>query len=209
MKYFTPALIVMGQSTDEDVLDEQDRLWFEAGERYSRYLAQVRKGFPKGLRRLFSRYYLHDAVIHRIGQNDKFFRIDLQLDTPPRSLLTFRYRLLRPAEVCKEALPPEVRARGAEVDWLYDEVERLSVEEVLASPVAAAWVKDEWLAQAESFDEKPGSVWPFWVHRILLRNGWELTLSFHDVAIEEYENLLGPAMANGRLAASPSPAPSA
>jgi hypothetical protein len=205
MKYYTPALIEMGQSRDDDILDEQDRLWGEAAARYAGYLAEVRDSFPKGVRRLFGRYYLHDATIHRIAQKDRYFLIELQLDTPPRSFLLFRYRLLRPAEVNKEALPPSCRSKGSEVDWLYAEVERLSREEVLGSPFAATWVKDDWLAQAEQFDRKAGAEWPFWVHRILLSNGWELTLSFHDLEVEEYENLLVATTVNGS-ATTPQPA---
>src|SRR5690348_8238272 len=105
MKYYTPRLIEMGQSSDDDVLDEQDRLWGEAGERYRRYLAEVKGSFPKGVRRLFARYYLHDAQVLRLAEKHKVFLIDLQLDTPPRSLVSFRYRLLRPAELNREALP--------------------------------------------------------------------------------------------------------
>jgi hypothetical protein len=209
MKYYTPELIVMGQSTDEDILDRQDRLWGEASEGYSQYLAQVRSSFPKGVRRLFSRYYLHDAVIHRIGQKDKFFLIELQLDTPPRSFLTFRYRLLRPAEVNKEALPPAGRSKGAAVLWRYAEIEQQFRDDLLQSPCASTWVKDEWLTQAEEFDGKAGSKWPFWAHRILLSNGWELTVCFYDVDVEEYENLLVPATANGRLAVGEPASPSA
>jgi hypothetical protein len=191
MNYYTPELIEMGRSADDDVLDEQDRLWGEAGERYRNYLEQVRASFPKGVRRLFSRYYLHDSSIQRIGQNDRFFSIELQLDTPPRSFLTFRYRLLRPAQVNKEALPPACRSKGAAVHWLYAEIEQLSREEVLGSATAATWVRDEWLAQADGFDRGTEATWPFWVHRILLSNGWELTLWFHDVEVHEYEPLLG------------------
>jgi hypothetical protein len=209
MNYYTPELIVMGQSTDEDVLDQQVRLWGEAGERYSQYLAEVRQSFPRGVRRLFSRYYLHDAIIYRIGQKDRSFLIDLQLDTPPHSFLTFRYRLLRPAEINKESLPPAGRSKGPAVQWLYAEIERLSREDVLRSPFASTWVKDEWLTQAENFDGETGSKWPFWVHRILLGNGWELTLCLHDLDVEEYENLLVPATANGRLAAGEPASPSA
>jgi hypothetical protein len=208
MKYYTPELIEMGLSQDDDVLNEQDRLWGEAAERYSQSLAQVRGSFPKGVRRLFGRYYLHDSNVHRIGRKDRFFLIELQLDTPPRSFLTFRYRLLRPAEVNKESLPPACRSKGSAVDWLYSEVERLSVEEVLCSPSAATWVNDEWLTRAEQFDAEAGSTWPFWVHRILLSNGWELTLCFHDLSIDEYENLLVPTTANGTMATCESTSPS-
>src|SRR4051812_11641483 len=105
MKYFTPKLLALGRSGDPERLDEQERGWEEAGENYLQFLSQVRESFPKGVRRLLSRYYLHDSAVLRIGQNDRSFLIDLQLDTPPHSFLTFRYRLLQPATINKEALP--------------------------------------------------------------------------------------------------------
>ena len=71
------------------------------------------------------------------------------------------------------------------------------------------WVKDEWLTQAENFDGQAASKWPFWVHHILLGNGWELTLCFHDVEVEEYEDLLVPGTAKGRLVAGEPTSPSA
>jgi hypothetical protein len=209
MKYFTPQLIEMGRSGDDDVLDEQDRLWGEASERYSQHLEQIRGRFPKGLRRLFNRYYLHDAVIQRMGQKDKVFLIELRLDTPPRSLVTLRYRLLRPAEVNKDALPPACRSKGPAVEWLYSEVEPLTREEVLSSPQASTWVKDQWLARGRELDPEASAKWPFWCHRALLSNGWELTLAFHDVDIEEYEDLLSRADANGQLTSREPSVPSA
>jgi len=208
MKYYTSKLIEMGRSENDDILDKQDRLWGEAGALYAQYIKQVQRGFPRGVRRLFARYYLHDAVIHRIAEKDRSFLIELQLDTPPRSLLVFRYRLLRPAEVNKEALPPACRSKGPEVDWLYAEVEQLSSDQILASPQASTWVKDEWLTQAQSGNGKADAPWPFWAHRILLSNGWELTLCFHDIDIHEYENILVPSAANGRLSASEASSPS-
>jgi hypothetical protein len=208
MNYFTPELIEMGRSGDDDVLDEQDRLWGEAGARYRQYLGEVNGSFPKGVRRLSARYYLHDAVIHRIGQKDRSFLMELTLDTPPHSFLTLRYRLLRPAEVNKESLPPACRSKGATVRWLYAEVERLSREEVLGSPYASTWVKDDWLTQADHFGSEAGSSWPFWAHRILLSNGWELTLLFHDVEVGQYEDVLVPGADTGRLAGCEAGSPS-
>src|SRR4051794_12681252 len=105
MRYFTPELFALGRSGDPRALDEQEASWEDAGERYSQYVKQVRDSFSKGLQRLFRRYYLHDSAIYRIGQNDRFFAIELQLDTPPHSFLTVRYRLVRPAQVNKESLP--------------------------------------------------------------------------------------------------------
>jgi hypothetical protein len=199
MKYFTPELLSLGWSGDRRGLDEQETRWEEAGERYAQYLAQVRDGFPKGLRRLFSRYYLHDSAVYRIGQNDRAFLIELQLDTPPHSLLTVRYRLLRPAEVNKESLLPAGRSQGTAVRWLYAEVERLTTEQVLDSATAATWVKEEWLAQADRSNGEIETTWPFWVHRVLLSNGWELTVPFHDLEVREYEPLLQGTAVNERV----------
>jgi hypothetical protein len=208
MKYFTPELIALGRSGDPRSLDEQEARWEEAGERYSQYLDKVRGSFPKGVRRLFNRYYLHDATIHRVAQKDRFFLIELQLDPPPHSFLTFRYRLLCPAEINKEALPPACRSRGSQVEWLYAEIEQVGVEEVLACPATSRWVNDEWLTQARIPAQKSDSEWPFWNHRVLLSNGWELNLFFHDVKVEEYEDLLVPE-ANGRVTAHVPASPSA
>jgi hypothetical protein len=209
MKFFTPELIAMTRSEDDATLDEAEDRWEEAGARYSEYLDGVRDRFPRGLRRLFSRYYLHDAAVHRVSQKDRFFLIELQLDTPPRSFLTFRYRLLRPVQIDKESLPPSCRAKGAAVDWLYAEVEQATAEEVLRSPQTSTWVKDEWLAAARASERDASLEWPFWVHRILLSNGWELTVHFHDVEVEEYEDLLVPMTANGRIVQSEIRSPTA
>jgi hypothetical protein len=207
MNYFTPELIEMGRSDDDDILDEQDRLWGEASARYAQYLQEVKEGFPKGLRRLFARYYLHDAIIHRIGQKDRIFLVELQLDTPPHAFLTLRYRLLRPAVVNKESLPRACRSQGPAVEWLYSEIRRLSKEEILGSTYASTWVKDEWLVQAENSATGATSGWPFWGHRVLLSNGWELDLVFHDIAIEEYEDVLLSVTADGKAGTGEAGAP--
>ena len=62
MKYFTPELYVRGQSRDDDVLDEVDGLWEEAGDRYLAYLKAVRPTLPVGLVHILDSYYLHDAA---------------------------------------------------------------------------------------------------------------------------------------------------
>jgi hypothetical protein len=159
----------------------------------------VRDCFPPGVRRLFGRYYLHDAAIHRIARKERVFLIELRLDTPPRSFLTLRYRLLRPSEINKESLPTACRRKGDGVEWLYAEIERLTPEEVLSSPRASTWVQDTWLDQARTFDEASGGKWPFWEQHVLLSNGWELKLAFHDLEIEEYEDVLMPVADNGRM----------
>jgi hypothetical protein len=160
MKYFTPELIAMGRSEDSEVLNEQDRLWEEAGDRYVAYLDTVRPEFPAGLRKIDESYYLHDAVIRGMGQEGRSFVIMLQLDTPPHSLLTFTYDLVADPEIDREALPVEYRSTGGVVDWQYDEIERVPGE--------------------------PAT----WRESILLSNGWEVRLHFRDVSVQEAQALL-------------------
>jgi hypothetical protein len=160
MKYFTPELIVRGQSADDKVLNEVERLWEEAAARYLACLDTIRPDFPPGLRQMEESYYLHDAAVRGMGQRDRSFVIVLQLDTPPHSLLTFTYDLIAEPVVNRGALPPGVFAASAIVEWQYDEIERL-----------------------------PGDP-PTWAQSILFSNGWEVQLRFRDVTVQEVQSLL-------------------
>ena len=160
MRYFTPALIGMGQSSDDQVLNEQERLWDEAGDRYTAYLDTVRPAFPPGLKYLDERYHLHDAVVSGMGQRDGSFIVVLQLDTPPHSLLQLTYDLADPPTIAKDVLPAKLRSNGYHVEWQYDEIEQL-----------------------------PGSP-PTWLQSILLSNGWEVRLHFRDVQVQEAQAIL-------------------
>ncbi len=160
MNYFTPELIVMGQSQDDRVLHEQERLWEEAGERYARYLDTIRPCLPPGLRQLDESYYLHDAVIQGMGRRGQFFVINLQLDTPPQPILTLTYDLLEDPVIVKDALPPEYSGSGPVVDWEYNEIEMV-----------------------------PGNS-PTWRESLLLSNGWEMKLHFRDVQVQEAQAVL-------------------
>jgi hypothetical protein len=86
--------------------------------------------------------------------------IVLQIDTPPRSLLTLEYDLVTEPVIIREALPPELRGKGPLVDWQYDEIEMQP-----SNPAT-------------------------WVQSILLSNGWEVRLHFHDVQVQEVQSLL-------------------
>lgn len=176
MNYFTPELIVMGQSQDDRVLNEQERRWDEAGDRYVAYLDTIRPYFPPGLRQIDESFYLHDGIVHGMGRRGQFFVIILQLDTPPQSILTFTYNLIDDPAIVKDALPREWCGTGQRVDWQYNEIEMV-----------------------------PGNP-PTWRESLLLSNGWELTLHFRDIHVEEVQAVLpaprGAETADTRLAGS-------
>src|SRR3954452_9625374 len=125
MEYYTPGLIARGQSDDDDVLDEQSRLWEDAAARYVAYLDTVRGQVPAGLKHIGNSYYLHDATALSIGRRGTAFVLVLQLDTPPRSILTFTYDLLSEPAIEEGALPPLARMECDPPLWLYNELERV------------------------------------------------------------------------------------
>lgn len=160
MKYFTPDLIARGQSDDSRVLNEVEAIWDERCARYNAYLASIRDELCPGLRHIEDNYYLHDAAVRGMGRRDGMFVIVLQLDTPPRSLLTFTYELVESPWIDPQALPEAARSRGELVEWQYDEIEKGHGEP------------------------------PTWRQAILLGNGWEVVVHFRDVKVEEMQALL-------------------
>lgn len=160
MKYFTPDLIARGQSDDSSVLNEVETLWDERCARYKAYLATIRDELSSGLRHIEDTYYLHDATVRSVGHQGNQLVIVLQLDTPPRSLLTFTYHLVEPPRIDPHVLPEAARSRGEVVEWQYDEIEKVHGEP------------------------------PTWQQSILLSNGWEVVIHFRDVEVAEMQALL-------------------
>lgn len=162
MNYFTPERIVAYGADAPEIWKEAEKEWEAACRQYQGALAAMRSSFPPGLRCLEERYVLHDAVVRSMGQRKETFVIVLQLDTPPHSLLTLIYDLVEEAIVQHEVLPLEYRSTGSQIDWQYDEIEKI--------------------------DGQP----PTWRQTILLSNGWELALHFRDLQVEEIHALIPP-----------------
>jgi len=160
MNYFTPPLIVMGQSDDDQILNEQERLWEEAADRYVAYLDTVRPRFPPGLRKIDESYYLHDALVCSMSRRQQAFVMTLRLDPPPQSILTFVYDLVEDPVVIEDAIPRECFGVGPIVEWQYNEIEMIASDP------------------------------PTWRESLLLSNGWELKLHFRDVHVEEDQAVL-------------------
>jgi hypothetical protein len=160
MKYFTPELIVAYGSDDSATWKEAEARWDAACAQYNAALASLKPAFPPGLRSLEDSYSLHDAVIRSMGRREGMFVIVLQLDTPPQSLLTLTYDLMEEPIVRRDVLPSEFRSTDGHIDWQYDEIEK-----TLKEP-------------------------PSWLQSILLSNGWEIVLHFHDVRVEEVQALI-------------------
>jgi hypothetical protein len=155
MRYFTPELLALGLTEDDAQLNEQERLWDEAGDRYVAYLDTVRPHMPPGLKHIDDSYYLHDAYVQGMGHQDRVFLLVLRLDAPPRSLLTFEYDLVDEPVIIRDALAADLRTTGDLVDWQYNEIEM-----VAGTP-------------------------PTWRESTLFSNGWEVRLHFRDVRVLE------------------------
>ncbi len=160
MKFFTRALIEMGQSQDAATLNRHEELWDEACDRYFQHLEALKDTLPPGLRQRVDQYYLHDAVIRGMGQRGSSLVIVLQLETPPESLLIFTYDLVDPPVIDQAALASQFSSLASLVDWQYDEIEPSAGDP------------------------------PTWEQSILFSNGWEVRLHFRDVRIEEVQPLL-------------------
>jgi hypothetical protein len=173
LNYFTPELIVAYGSDEPATWKDAEVRWDAACAHYDTYLASIRDDFPPGLRSLEENYRLHDAAIRGMGLRDGQFVIVLQLDAPPHSLVTLTYSLADEPAIAEDVLPAEYRSTGAQVDWQYDEIEKVGGEP------------------------------PTWRQSIVLSNGWEVALHFRDVRVDEIQALLpAPRVGVGSLPAA-------
>jgi hypothetical protein len=123
MRYFTPQRYLALQNADPLAMNAADADWDEAVEHYDAYLQSIIQEIPETVRSLLDGFYLHDARVLIIGQREDTFLISLQLDVPPKELLTITYTLAGSAKINKQGFSPP-GGEHAPV-WLYEEIESL------------------------------------------------------------------------------------
>ncbi|MBX9680376.1 MAG: hypothetical protein K2X38_16580 [Gemmataceae bacterium] len=155
MKYFTPDLLVRGQSEDPRIADEVERLWDEAILRYQSHLDRLRPTFPAGLQAL-EEHPLHDSLVRIVSKREHELLIVVQMETANHEMLHLRFDLAEPPVIHTETLPEHLRSEDGTALWLYEEVEQAEV---------------------------------CWRMCILLSNGWEMEICFHDVAVDAFQAL--------------------
>ncbi len=109
------------QHAEPEAMNAADTAWEDAVEQYDAFLRSIVPELPEAVRNLLDGFYLHDARVLSIGRRDDAFLISLQLDVPPRDLLTITYTLAATPEINKKAFAPP----GGEHAplWLYEEIE--------------------------------------------------------------------------------------
>ncbi len=124
MKYFTPELLHLLGSPNEDVATNAHQALERAAEAYQSQLQTIRADLPQSLRQLLEQHYLHDARVLLAGETDSGngFILWLRLDTPPHEELILNYRMVRKPEVTQHL---ELAEASPLIEWLHDEVEVL------------------------------------------------------------------------------------
>lgn len=166
MKYFTPELLDRFGSAEDEVAQVASKEWEQAHERYLAHLQEIKAKIPKRVRLLLRRYYLHDAKVLTIAYDEQpFFSIFLQLDTPSKEMIELRYRLAgRPRCIQHSVISDGEKPWQW---WLYDEFEVVLDKE-----------KERFL--------------PIFMHSILLTGGVELELPFYDLRCRRFGRAMFP-----------------
>jgi len=160
VKYFTPDLLLRFGSPDPKIADDAHAEWEKKHAAYGAHLKAIRDRLPKAVRSLL-RLCLHDArMVLEGGASDH------------RSfLITLQLAGSRDKFVqvnYKLAAEPKINFHRELVEgptpleWLYDELDLLSQQ----------------------------GQFPVFRHSILLTNGIELELVFHELGVKTYEKVL-------------------
>jgi len=118
MKYFTPELIDLLSSSDDDVVDAAEVEWERRLEHYERDLQLIEPELPPHIRE-FNGLLLHDARVYSLARQGDRLIIVLRKDIPPRDLVVITYALTEEPLIDREALSP--KERSPVMDYLYNE----------------------------------------------------------------------------------------
>jgi hypothetical protein len=170
MKYFTPDLLDRSRSRDDDVAEAAASEWEQAGTAYLARFTSIRAQLPGGARRL-SRASLHDAKLLSVFSSSKrmaLFGMVLQLDGSPK----------RPGEFLELEYHPVAGANGGVKVTAHQQ---------------ASWEKNSrgkpWILYDE-FDLDAEHA--FFVHSLLLTDGREIEIRFHNLTVRQLDEVLTP-----------------
>jgi hypothetical protein len=127
MKYFTPERYLALQNADPVAMSAADAAWDAEVERYDAYLQGIIPEMPQSVRALLDGFFLHDSRVLIIGQRKNMLLISMQLDVPPKELLTITYTVAGSAEINKRSFYPPGGDHAPL--WLYEEIELIHESE--------------------------------------------------------------------------------
>lgn len=164
MRHFTAARYLnLGRLDDEQQFLAAQSAWEEAVVAYRDQLQRIRKQLPRGLVRLVTTVYLHDARVLAMHQSEQDFLITLHPISTPSRLAVIGYSLVEEPTIMQGVLPSD-HCRDPIV-WLYDELD-------LDRPEGPRGLPDP-------------SGKPTYRHDILLSNGWEVRLRFRSAWVKQ------------------------
>jgi hypothetical protein len=118
VRYFTPELIALLNSSDDAVADEADAEWDRRLAEYEEGLRRLTPDLPEHVRE-FNDVLLHDARVLSLARRESQLIMVLHKDIPPRDVVIITYTLAGEPVIDTEALPLETRSPVMKFD--YDE----------------------------------------------------------------------------------------
>jgi hypothetical protein len=117
MKYFTPEIIIRGNSLDDSVVEGVEEDWEQAIKRYNRRWTKIKTTFPKEVRRFD--VCLHDADVLSMGRQGDEFVMVVHKEPPSQEMVVLLFTLDGEPEIDPDALPG--RNHASYGHWMYEE----------------------------------------------------------------------------------------
>jgi hypothetical protein len=120
MNYFTPELVLRGNSADAAVVEGVEQDWERAIQSYRRRLAKIKAAFPEGWQRFRKdRVRLHDAQLLSMARQGSTLVFVLQQEPPLHNIVVLIFTLDSEPEIDPTALPG--RQHRTFITWMYEE----------------------------------------------------------------------------------------